>query len=312
MTTTPRLGITQLEEDQALPEAVANEADLILEQMASMAIVKDKDLATPPGSPAEGDAYIVAASATGAWTGWEGRIAFYASGWIDITPIEGTEAYVQDENVKYSYSGSAWAASSAGVTVEDEGSSEGTGITTLNFTGSGVSVTVTGAEAEIIVPGAGAGAAWALVGAGQTATGIWDFAVDGAKANVDFTSLSAYNELLLIIDAVTGSAGTANRTIRVSTDNGSTFYSTSGDYVQLSAAGTVTNTGACTFLSSATAAASTVSAHIRNTKGAVKSITSTAPGTFLFRASASDINAVRITTTTADTLNGGKIYVYGR
>lgn len=155
-------------------------------------------------------------------------------------------------------------------------------------------------------------ASWRLAGTGQTATGKWEFSVDGAKANVDFVGLSGYSQLLIIIDAVTGSAGTANRTVRVSTDNGSTYYSTSGDYVQMSAAGTVTNTGSCSFLSSATSAAATCSVRINNSKGALKEISSSAAGNFLFRASASDINAVRITTNTADTLNGGKIYVYGR
>lgn len=154
--------------------------------------------------------------------------------------------------------------------------------------------------------------AWALVGTGQTATGVWDFAVDGAKTNVDFVGLASYNELLIIIDAVTAS-GAAGRTVRVSTDNGSTFYSTSGDYVTLSAAGTVTNTGSVTFLSGGTSAASTMHTHLRNLKGAIKSYTSSGSvANGLFRASASDINAVRVTTTTADTMNGGKIYVYGR
>jgi uncharacterized protein DUF2793 len=109
MTTTPRLGITQLEEDQALPEAPVNEGVLFLEQGAGYFIVNDKDLATPPGSPTAGDAYIVAAAATGAWAGWEGRIAFYLNtAWVDIVPIEGTLAYVQDENQAYRYNGAAW------------------------------------------------------------------------------------------------------------------------------------------------------------------------------------------------------------
>lgn len=164
---------------------------------------------------------------------------------------------------------------------------------------------------EALIVGTGA-TAWNLVGTGQTAAGVWDFAVDGAKANVDFAGLGSYNELLIIIDAVTGSAGTANRTIRFSTDNGSTFYSTSGDYVEIAAAGTVTNRNAATF-QGGTTAASTAELLLTNMKGAIKRYTSSSTvAKGLFRASASDINAVRITSTTADTLNGGKIYVYGR
>ena len=37
--------------------------------------VKDRDLATPPGSPADGERYLVPASASGAWAGKTGQIA---------------------------------------------------------------------------------------------------------------------------------------------------------------------------------------------------------------------------------------------
>lgn len=112
--TTPRLGAPELTEGQAAPETTVNEQGRYYEQGASSFIVKDKDLATPPASPADGDAYIVAATATGAWVGKEKRIAFYASGWLFITPIKGMRAYVQDESAAYDYSGSAWAPASGG------------------------------------------------------------------------------------------------------------------------------------------------------------------------------------------------------
>lgn len=109
MSTMPRLGLTELVASQAVPENKVNELGRYLEQGASFYIVKDKDLATPPGSPTEGDAYIVAASPTGAWTGWANRIAFKMStAWEDITPLEGSFAYIQDEDLVYRYTGSAW------------------------------------------------------------------------------------------------------------------------------------------------------------------------------------------------------------
>lgn len=318
MTTTPRLGITQLEEGQALPEVVVNEGVVTLEQGANSFIVKDKDIDDPPGSPAEGDAYIVhTASPSGAWTGWGGRIAYYTNGsWDSVTPIEGTRAYVQDENLDYNYNGSAWVVASylplSGGTLTGDlvvpAESYGSG-----WNGSNEVPTKNDVydKIEALIVGTGA-TAWNLVGTGQTATGVWDFAVDGAKANVDFAGFGSYNELLIIIDAVTGSAGTANRTIHFSTDNGSTFYTTSGNYVSFDTAGVVTNRAAATFLT-ASASALTMTCHLRNTKGAVKSYTSSGQVTnALFRASASDINAIRITSFTADTLNGGKIYLFGR
>lgn len=109
MTTTPRLGAPELVSGQATPETTVNEQIRYVEQGASRFIVKDKDLATPPGSPADGDCYIVAASPTGAWTGKAGKLAFYEStAWVFITPIEGTKAYAQDEDSDYTYNGSAW------------------------------------------------------------------------------------------------------------------------------------------------------------------------------------------------------------
>lgn len=64
--------------------------------------VIDRDLATPPGSPAVGDAYIVDGTATGAWTGHENDIAFYFGGvWNFLEPeiAQGRGIYVQDEDL---------------------------------------------------------------------------------------------------------------------------------------------------------------------------------------------------------------------
>uniref|UniRef100_A0A6M3J8R6 Uncharacterized protein n=1 Tax=viral metagenome TaxID=1070528 RepID=A0A6M3J8R6_9ZZZZ len=45
-------------------------------------IVLDKTLATPPGSPSDGDAYVVASGGTGDWLGHDDEVAMYYSGWI--------------------------------------------------------------------------------------------------------------------------------------------------------------------------------------------------------------------------------------
>lgn len=114
MTTTHHLGITLVETSQAQKEVTVNEAlskmDAVLNTGA-----KDKDLATPPGSPANGDVYIVAASATGAWSGQSGKLAYYDSGWKFITPREGMTLWVNDEDKIYSYNGSSWAAQSSNI-----------------------------------------------------------------------------------------------------------------------------------------------------------------------------------------------------
>ncbi len=116
MTTTPRLGAPELASGQATPETTTNEQLRYAEQGASKFIAKDKDLAAPPGSPADGDCYIVAGSPTGPWTGMATRLAFYLNtAWAFITPIEGTECYLQDENLTYQFNGSAWASGGGGL-----------------------------------------------------------------------------------------------------------------------------------------------------------------------------------------------------
>lgn len=107
--TLPKSGAAEWAAAQATPWLTVNATFRALDQGAMYYVVKDKDLATPPGSPADGDAYIVAASPTGAWTGHAKDIAYYSSGWLFRTPIEGVAAWVQDEHLLYYYDGSAWA-----------------------------------------------------------------------------------------------------------------------------------------------------------------------------------------------------------
>lgn len=119
--TTPILGLAELAASQAIPEVTVNENSLRLEQGAQQFAVLDKDLATPPGSPADGDAYIVAASPTGAWTGKAKNIAYYqdGTGWLFIAPREGMRADVADEDIGYRYDGSAWVVTTSGATTVD-------------------------------------------------------------------------------------------------------------------------------------------------------------------------------------------------
>jgi len=71
--------------------------------------IKDRDLTAPPGSPAAGDAYIPAATATGAWAGKEKHIAIYdGAAWVFGVPREGWVASIDDEDVMIRYDGSAW------------------------------------------------------------------------------------------------------------------------------------------------------------------------------------------------------------
>ena len=98
MTTSPRLGYTELEEGETVPETAVNEMLRYAEQGAGHFIIEDRDLSTPPGSPADGAAYIVAGTGLSDWDDHDGDIAFYASGWLFINITEGMSFWIKDEN----------------------------------------------------------------------------------------------------------------------------------------------------------------------------------------------------------------------
>jgi hypothetical protein len=85
MSVSPVLGLTLMSASQAQKEAVFN-ALLIAMDSLFRGSVLSATLATPPTSPAEGDSYVIAASATGAWSGQDHKITFYFNGWQFITP----------------------------------------------------------------------------------------------------------------------------------------------------------------------------------------------------------------------------------
>lgn len=96
-----------LEISQQQKETTHNEALRIVDVLAN-ALIIDRDLSTPPGSPSNGDLYIVAATGTGDWAGQDGNLAFYYDGWTFITPFEGFNAWVDDEERQIVYSDNAF------------------------------------------------------------------------------------------------------------------------------------------------------------------------------------------------------------
>ena len=69
------------------------------------------DPAAPPASPADGDRYIVASGATGAWSGWDLNVAYYVYGaWMRLVPRPGWQAWVTDEASFLGWDGTAWSA----------------------------------------------------------------------------------------------------------------------------------------------------------------------------------------------------------
>ena len=163
--------------------------------------------------------------------------------------------------------------------------------------------------------GAGANPAWAAASGGSAAwTLISTTTISSPVATVDLINLSTYNDLSIICRLLTASSS-GNRQVLASIDNGSTFYSTSGDYVTLASTGTESATVAGFSHSTATTSARTVGGIIdgANINGDPKWFRSllTADSDRLFVVSTSPINALRVQNS-AGNLTGGTIYLLGR
>ncbi len=78
--------------------------------LAQLACIS-KGVNTPPGSPADGDTYIVGTAPTGAWQGKQNFIAVYRANmtaWQMYQPRPGWRCRVVDENADVFFSGGAW------------------------------------------------------------------------------------------------------------------------------------------------------------------------------------------------------------
>lgn len=114
MTTTPDFGLPQLAQSQANPDVTHNEAIQLLQALLNGAI--DRAVNAPPGSPSNGDVYILGAAPTGAWAGQANKVAvrvgdawrFVPNGVAIGARHEGIRLWVRDEDAVYVWSGSAW------------------------------------------------------------------------------------------------------------------------------------------------------------------------------------------------------------
>lgn len=108
MANSTKLSLPLVAASQAQKHVTVNETFLALDIIVQLNVL-DRNLAAPPGSPVEGDAYIVASSPTGAWAGKAGQVAAYqGGGWVFYVPREGWNAWVRDENVPLVYDGTNW------------------------------------------------------------------------------------------------------------------------------------------------------------------------------------------------------------
>lgn len=108
MDQSPNLRLPYLMPAQAQKHVTHNEALRALDAIVQAGVI-DRDLTSPPASPAEGARYIVAAGATGDWTGKSGQIAAWQDGaWAFHEPRSGWLAWVADEARLVAFTGSTW------------------------------------------------------------------------------------------------------------------------------------------------------------------------------------------------------------
>ena len=183
MTTSPDYGVPLIAAQQNQPEVTHNEALLLMQ--AVWGGVLNAGINTPPGSPADGDAYIVGPTPTGAWSGRANRIAVRVGGaWRFLpgndaagTPIgigarhAGLTVYDRTAGRFRSWTGSAWAVLVAPVVTHRTEAGVAYTLTAADLAG-GVTIRMTANSANVITVPAGLGAGQPVEivqsGAGQT------------------------------------------------------------------------------------------------------------------------------------------------
>ncbi|WP_179378101.1 DUF2793 domain-containing protein [Jannaschia marina] len=103
------LSLPLIQGGQAQKHITHNEALRALDALVQP-VVFDIDRTTPPTLPDEGDRHIVAAGASGEWTGQDGSIAVReGDAWQFYAPAEGWRAHVRALDAELVFDGSDWA-----------------------------------------------------------------------------------------------------------------------------------------------------------------------------------------------------------
>jgi hypothetical protein len=107
--TTPNLGLPELESHQSQPHLTVNSALRRIDALAQASCIAIQN--TPPGSPVDGDRYIVGSAPTGEWVGHASDIAAYVgTGWVYFTPELGWLTYLESTALLQLYKVAGWTA----------------------------------------------------------------------------------------------------------------------------------------------------------------------------------------------------------
>lgn len=173
----------------------------------------------------------------------------------------------------------------------------------------GANITITvddGADTITIAAsggGGGGGTAWTLVDE-------WVHSVDGNIASFE-VDVAGYSEAMVVVDDVTAASSSIRRT-RVSTDSGASFFSSSGDYVEVPSTGAVSNRDSASRISASSTAARSLVTRFLNLEGAVKSISTSGLWSFSYFVGDTDpITDIQVSSD-GNNMTGGAIHVYAR
>jgi len=173
-----------------------------------------------------------------------------------------------------------------------------------------------GTKGLVPAPASGDAAAGKFLKADGTWTtaGGWKFVTSATASGTAtaLTGLGSYTEILVIADAITTGSG-GFRFFQASTDGGTTYYTTSGDYVQLNGSGTPSNQGDMGGHSSSLTTATIITHLIGNVAGHKKMYETVNQGRGLCANSGmvtNAINAIQLGCTVS--MTGGTITVYGK
>ena len=108
MAETSQFHLPLLSAAQAQKHVTVNEALAVLDCVSQLRVL-DTELAAPPAGAVDGDAYLVAASATGDWFGWDGKIVVAVNGgWRAVAPKAGWQCFNAATGTHLLFDGTEW------------------------------------------------------------------------------------------------------------------------------------------------------------------------------------------------------------
>jgi hypothetical protein len=139
------LGLPYIQPAQAQKHVTHNEALRVLDALVQLS-VEDRDQTAPPATPNSGDRHIVAANASGVWTGQDGSIAVYEdAAWAFYAPQNGWQAVVRAEGTTLIFNGLEWVGSAI-----DASALQNVGSVGINTTADDVNRLAVSADATLL------------------------------------------------------------------------------------------------------------------------------------------------------------------